>query len=282
MPDEPFGHLILLLFSVLAGLAGGLLGIGGGLILVPLLTIGFDFSTQQAVSISLLAVVANSIAVAGLTARDGLPNIRQAMFLEPLALVFGAVGGWAGTQIGGFTLRRIFACFTMLMAILFLRPSAQNEQRGVKGDGLKGNESKDSLSGSAWVYFDRRLGEDVWYQARSPTIMMVVTAIAAFLAGLLGIGGGALIVPAFHFVGGIPLLSATATSSYLMAVSATGGAVHYFQEGLIPLVSAAEVNIGVVVGAFFSRWLAPKIATGLLKKIFASVLLLVSLRMWIR
>ena len=267
--------LALFLVSLFTGVVGGLLGIGGGMILIPVMTLFFGFSTQDAVSISLIAVIANSLAVVALASKDGLPNIRLALLLEPFAIGFGILGGFAGSLIDSEVLKKVFAVFAGFMAILFLfQKKPQNNVDEVTEEDAPQNQRQ------RWVYFDRKNRTYHSYSPRRSILLGGIMSGAGFLAGLLGIGGGALVVPAFHFVGSIPMHAATATSSYMMAMSGTGGAFYYFLKGGINWQAATWVNMGVILGAILSRKLAPHIKPQNLKKLFAILLIVISFKMW--
>ena len=287
--------------GIAAGILGGLMGIGGGMILIPVLTLGFGYSTQEAVGVSLIAVIASSIAVVGITSREGLPHLRLAMLLEPCAILFGAVGGYVGAGLDSGILSRYFAVFAASIAVLFIvqilkswrvekrlldskAPGRQIDSIGTAqaGSRLTDVQQKDTERVWRWSYWDSRQKRQISYTPKRPGSLIGVMSVAGFLAGLLGIGGGALVVPAFHLISGIPMLPATATSSYMMAMSGAGGALYYAISGTLNWQLAAWVNLGVILGALFSRKISRFVSGQNLKLGFSFLLIFVAIRMWLR
>lgn len=252
----------------LTGLVAGFLGIGGGMILVPLLTLFYPFSIHQAIPISLCSVIASSLGVVAASSRNGLCNIKLATKVEPWALLFGVVGGMTGTFFGAVLLKKIFAIFSLTVAILFLKPK--------KEEGLQ------TLSGDGGIFYYRKHAKSPWqsYTIKAKNFLMVIICFGSYLAGLLGIGGGAIIVPSLHVLGHIPIHAATATSSYIMGMSATGGLIYYSTRGDMPWVEATIINVGVLVGSVTSRQLIGKTDSKWVKLAFSGLLIIVAFKMW--
>ncbi|RKG90642.1 sulfite exporter TauE/SafE family protein [Corallococcus terminator] len=272
----PFNFVaIVLLVSMGAGLLGSLLGLGGGLILIPVLTLVLKVDIRYAVGASIVSVIATSSGAAAAYVRDGLANLRVAMFLE-LATVAGAVTGamLAGVVDG----RALYFLFGTVMAY-----SALAMLRKLREDGSPREEpapgalaDRLGLHGS---YYDASTGQRVAYRVHRPLTGLGLMYVAGTVSGLLGIGSGALKVPAMDLAMRLPLKVSTATSNFMIGVTAAASAGIYFARGDIDPFIAGPVCVGVTVGAFAGSRYLRKLKSGSLRGLFVVVLLWVSYEM---
>ena len=272
----PFNFVaIVLCISIGAGLMGSLLGLGGGLILIPVLTLVLKVDIRYAVGASIVSVIATSSGAAAAYVRDGLANMRVAMFLE-LATVAGAVTGamLAGVVSG----RALYFLFGAVMAY-----SALAMLRKLREDGRPREEpppdalaDRLSLHGS---YYDVSTGGEVAYRVHRPLVGLGLMYVAGTVSGLLGIGSGALKVPAMDLAMGLPIKVSTATSNFMIGVTAAASAGIYFARGDIDPFIAGPVCVGVTLGAFAGSRYLTKLKSGSLRRLFVAVLLWVSYEM---
>ncbi|NOK13901.1 sulfite exporter TauE/SafE family protein [Corallococcus exercitus] len=258
-----------------AGLLGSLLGLGGGLILIPVLTLVLKVDIRYAVGASIVSVIATSSGAAAAYVRDGLANMRVAMFLE-LATVAGAVtGAMLAGIVGGRALYFLFGAVMAYSALAMLRK--------LREDGSPREEPPpDALAdrlGLHGSYYDVSTGGEVAYRVHRPLVGLGLMYVAGTVSGLLGIGSGALKVPAMDLAMGLPIKVSTATSNFMIGVTAAASAGIYFARGDIDPFIAGPVCVGVTLGAFAgSRYLA-KLKSGSLRMLFVVVLLWVSYEM---
>ncbi|HET7079884.1 MAG TPA: sulfite exporter TauE/SafE family protein [Chloroflexia bacterium] len=266
--------------GLLAGLVGALLGLGGGIFLVPALTLGFNLPFQVAAGTSLVAVAATSAAGSSTYVRTRLTNIRLAVLLGT-ATVAAAIGASLVAQaIDGRILRGLFAFLLLYTAVTMIRgarPAAQPAAQAAPAPKEVPAPAPDgwNLGGS---YQDARLGQ-VAYQATRVPLGMGASLLGGTISGLLGVGGGIVQVPVMHLLMGVPLKVATGTSSFLIGITAAASALIYYASGRIDPVLAAPAALAVFVGARLGAYLVQRLQSTTLKRIFGVVALLVAVQM---
>jgi hypothetical protein len=253
--------------GAVAGGLGALLGIGGGVFLVPLLTLVLDLPIQQAAGISLMTVIATSSAVSAGTYRRQLVNLRLGMLLEIVTSAGALAGGLTAAALSERTLSLIFSGVTAAVAVLVV---TRLERRNVIHD-LSTPIGK--LGGR---FLDRDTGQQVVYRVRRLPVAMAASLVAGNLSGLLGIGGGVLKVPALNLWCGVPMRAAAATSAFMLGVTALASVPIYYARGaVIPELAAAAV-LGVQAGSRAGLWFSDRAQARWLKLLMAIVLFLVS------
>ena len=261
--------LILLLGAYAAGLLGSLTGLGGGVIVIPLLTLAFGIDFHYAIGAALVASIATSSGSASAYVKEGMTNIRLGMFLE-IATSVGAVLGavialWMPTN----------AIAVIFGVVLFFTAVMQNRQKvdhvGVKGSALA---MKLKLSGS----YPTKEGVQNYELTNVPGGFLIMVAAGA-LSGLLGIGSGVLKVLAMDSCMKVPFKVSTTTSNFMIGVTAVTSAVVYLQRGYIEPSIAFPIMVGVLGGALTGAKLLKHLDVRLLRKIFAIAILLVAVNM---
>lgn len=262
--------------SVGAGLLGSLVGLGGGILIVPLLTIGFGLDVRLAIGASIISVIATSSGAAAAFVRDHLTNIRVAMFLE-LATTIGAV---AGAMIAIFINPRLL--FFLFGGILFfsivpmVRKLGETAPVGVVNDRLA------TRLRLASFYPDRISGSRVEYQVTGVPLGFGMMFVAGVVSGLLGIGSGALKVLAMDTAMRMPIKVSSATSNFMIGVTAAASSGIYFWHGDILPVVAGPVALGVLVGATAGARLLVRFQSDTIRRIFIVVLIVISIEMILR
>ncbi|AKQ65196.1 Arginine/ornithine antiporter ArcD [Myxococcus hansupus] len=266
--------LVVLGFSVGAGLLGSLLGIGGGLILIPVLTLLLKVDIQYAVGASIVSVIATSSGAAAAYVRDRMANTRVAMFLE-LATTAGALSGaFLSGMVGGRGVYFVFGAVMAWSALVMLRRMRVAAEAPVPADALA---DRLALHGSYW---DESQGREVAYRVTRPLAGLGLMYVAGTVSGMLGIGSGALKVPAMDLAMRLPLKVSTATSNFMIGVTAAASAGVYFARGNIDPFIAGPVCVGVTLGAWLgSRHLMARVNSTWLRALFVGVLLWVSFEM---
>jgi hypothetical protein len=259
--------LSVMAMGTLAGALGALLGLGGGVFLVPFLRQALGLPAAVASGISLTTVIATSSVVsAGRTGRQ-LINLRLGMVLEVATAAGGLAGGIAAQMLPDRTLDLLFAAVTAAIAAVML---SRLERRNVIRD-LSVDPGR--LGGR---YHDHESGGDVVYRVKRMPLALVASWVAGSISGLLGVGGGILKVPVLNAWCGVPLRAAAATSAFMIGVTAAASAPVYYAQGhiLAPLAGAAV--IGVLVGSRLAIRFGERTPARWLKLLMAVVLFAVS------
>jgi uncharacterized membrane protein YfcA len=272
--------LVMLLFifggAVLAGVVGSLVGLGGGVLLVPMLTLAFGLPIQYAIGTSIVAVIATSSGSAAAYVRDHLTNMRVGLFLE-MATTIGAISGaFLAVFLVPNLLFVIFGVVLLIAAVPLVFKIGEELPKGVRDDRWA---KWLHLSGS---YPDRRLGREVSYQVTRTPIGLAMMYVAGVLSGLLGIGSGTLKVIAMDTVMRLPMKVSTTTSNFMIGVTAAASAGIYFSRGDIPPLIAAPVALGVLAGAFIGSRLLTRLSNRTLRLIFLPVLAIIAIQMVMR
>ncbi|MCX8525411.1 sulfite exporter TauE/SafE family protein [Chryseobacterium formosus] len=262
--------IILFLGAISAGLLGSLTGLGGGVIIIPLLTLGFGVPMHYAIGASLISVIGTSSGAAVAFVKEGFTNMRIGMFLE-IATTSGAI---AGALVSGMlnpnTIGIIFASILLLTVILNLKGKPDHQESLIKGS----LEDKLKLYGT---FPDKGVVKS--YAARNTVPGFFMMMFAGAMSGLLGIGSGALKVLAMDNMMRLPFKVSTTTSNFMIGVTAVASSLIYFQRGEIIPVIVAPVLVGVVVGSFIGSKTLMVSKTKKLKTFFAIVITILSIYM---
>lgn len=264
---------LIFLGSLAAGLLGSLVGLGGGILIVPLLTLVFRLPITFAIGASIIAVIATSSGAAAAYVRDRLTNMRVGMFLE-LATTIGAISGafLVGLLAPG-VLSLIFGVVLFVSVAPTMLRIGEELPQGVTNDRWANHLR---LAGS---YPDRRLGQEVSYRVTHTPLGFAMMYLAGLLSGLLGIGSGTLKVLALDALMKLPLKVSTTTSNFMIGVTAAASAGIYFARSEIPPLVAAPVAIGVLVGALIGARLLTRLSNKTLRYIFLPVIVISALEM---
>ena len=257
--------LLLAIGSFVAGLLGSLTGLGGGVVLVPLLTIFFKVDIRYAIGASLVSVIATSSGAAATYVKQGFSNIRIGMFLE-IATTLGALGGaFLAAYVSTRALAIIFGVMLVYSAYLSRRPRTP-EERNLPQDALA---TRLRMNGS----FPSEEGIRQYNVQHVPAGFGLMFA-AGILSGLLGIGSGALKVLAMDQVMRIPFKVSTTTSNFMIGVTAAASAGVYLNRGYIDPGLSMPVMLGVLAGSLLGVHILMKAETRVLRVVFSLVLLL--------
>lgn len=268
--------LTILCIAVVAGFIGSLLGLGGGIIITPTLTLLFGIDIKYAIGASLISVIATSSGSAVAYLRDRITNVRVGMFLE-IATTIGALTG--ASLAGLFStkyLYLIFGLFLLYSALNMLKKRKQELPHEITPHPVA---QKLKLSGS---YFDKALSKEVAYTATGVYPGFAIMYGAGVLSGLLGIGSGAFKVLAMDTFMKLPMKVSTATSNFMIGVTAAASAGIYLSRGNIDPKIAAPVALGVLLGSTLGAKVMQRMKSTTLRWIFIPVIVYVSVQMIIK
>jgi len=262
--------LLIFLTSALAGFIGALTGLGGGVVIVPALTLLFGVDIHYAIGASLISVIATSSGAASSYVKEGFTNLRIGMFLE-LATTFGALcGTFIAAKISPAAVGIIFGIVLVYSAFMSIRPRRAAHQS-------KGRESLASI-----LKLDSTIQTDDGprdYHVHAVPLGFSMMFVAGTISGLLGIGSGAFKVVAMDQVMRIPFKVSTTTSNFMIGVTAAASAGVYLSRGYINPVLAAPVMLGVLLGSFVGARILLKTDTKALRRLFAFVILVLAVEM---
>jgi uncharacterized protein len=253
-----------------AGLLGSLTGLGGGVVLVPLLTIFFKVDIRYAIGASLVSVIATSSGAAAAYVKEGFSNIRIGMFLE-IATTMGALcGAFLATMVSTRSLAIIFGVVLLYSAYLSRRPRTA-EERSLPPDALA---TRLRMNGS----FPSEEGIRHYNVQRVPAGFSLMFGAGA-LSGLLGIGSGAVKVLAMDQAMKIPFKVSTTTSNFMIGVTAAASAGIYLNRGYIDPGLSMPVMLGVLAGSLLGVRILVKAETRVLRLVFSVVIIVLGAQM---
>lgn len=253
-----------------AGLLGALTGLGGGIVIVPMLTLVFHVDLRYAIGASLVSVIATSSGAAAAYVKEGYTNVRVGMLLE-IATTLGALGGaYLAGHIGTRTIAVIFSIVLLYSAYRSTKPLAEHvttEHAHPLAIKLRLNSTYPTTEG---------LQE---YAVQGVPAGFSLMFLAGILSGLLGIGSGALKVLAMDQIMHLPFKVSTTTSNFMIGVTAAASAGIYLSRGYIDPGTALPVMLGVLAGALIGARVLSGARTPILRKIFSIVVVVLALEM---
>jgi len=241
-------HLTLSSFTLLAGLGAGVgllgsvLGVGGGIFIVPALVLFFHLPIHQAIASSLVTMIATSSAVASVNVERGVANMKLGMALEVSTAIGGLLGALIANMLDRGMLQTAFACILAFTCVHMLAQSLKKDAGPAKDTETPSNR----MGGE---FYDPQQKRSISYHVENFPLASAVSVFAGALSGLLGIGGGVVQVPLMHSVCKVPIKAAAATSNFMIGVTAASGAIIYYRHGaLLPELTGALV-LGVLGGS---------------------------------
>jgi uncharacterized membrane protein YfcA len=269
-------ELIAFLVALAAGGFGALIGVGGGLILVPVLAGLLGVEIHVAIGVSLLGIVATSGGGSAAYLRSGLVDRRLGLLL----LLATAIGGLVGAYLAGLLAAQVLsAAFGVLLALVAARMVTAADPVGGSDAGADEGPARRGLAGS---YVEPTTGEQLSYRAERLRLAAVVSTIGGGVSGLLGVGGGVINVPTMNVLMGVPIRVAAATSTYMLGATAAVGALLYLARGQVDMLLAAPIVLGTFIGARAGAWLAHRTEQRRLRFVFAAVAAIFALQMLAR
>ncbi len=262
--------LVVAIVSFVAGLLGSLTGLGGGVVLVPLLTIFFHVDIRYAIGASLVSVIATSSGAAAAYVKEGFSNIRIGMFLEIATTIGALLGAFLATWIPTSALAVLLGIVLLYSAYLSRKPRSE-AQRNLPPDPLA---TRLRLNGS----FPDLGGQRSYNVQNVPTGFSLMFG-AGTISGLLGIGSGAVKVLAMDQAMRIPFKVSTTTSNFMIGVTAAASAGVYLSRGYVDPGLAMPVMLGVLAGSLLGSRILVKAETKSLRLVFSVVILILGLQM---
>lgn len=258
--------------GVAAGVFGSLLGLGGGVLIVPLLTLAFGLPLREAVGVSLVSVIATSGASAGVYLQRHVANLRLGMTLELFTASGALVGALVAFAIPDRVLAGLFAALLLSVAATMARGL-----RGTSGSDDPAAATIEADAAPPSPTLERLSGPG--YRVRNLGVGVGGSLFAGVVSAVLGVGGGIVKVPLMNLAMGVPLRIATATSNLMIGITASASAIIYLLRGGIDPLVAGPTALGVFLGATIGSRVAPRLDARLLRILFVVVLLYTAVEM---
>ncbi|PEV57457.1 permease [Bacillus cereus] len=265
--------LQILVIAIFAGIVGSILGLGGGIIITPALTLLFGVDINHAIGASIISVIATSSGSAIAYLKDRITNMRVGMFLEIATTVGAITGAFIGGIIAPDYLYIIFGLLLLYSAIAMLKKVKQEIPVNIPKHPLA---TKLKLHGQ---YYDKALGKNISYHVDNVYGGFGVMYGAGVISGLLGIGSGSFKVMAMDVFMKLPLKVSSATSNFMMGVTAAASASVYFLRGDIDPKISAPVAIGVLIGATIGAKIMQRLKSKTIRMLFIPILAYVAVQM---
>jgi uncharacterized membrane protein YfcA len=259
--------------SIVAGVVGALLGLGGGIIVVPLLTLALGIDIRFAIGASIVAVIATSSGAAAAYVREGMTNLRVAMFLETATAAGALTGAFMAGHVPTRVLFIIFGAVMAYSAVVMLRKARERASVAVPPNKLA---DRLRLHGE---YYDESLEQVVKYRVTHTRLGWCLMYVAGMVSGLLGIGSGVLKVPTMDIAMRLPIKVSSATSNFMIGVTAAASAILYFARGDIHPFIAAPVAAGVLIGSVGGSRMLGRLKQGAIRYVFVAILVYVAIQM---
>ena len=279
---DPFTSLLMLIVGIIAGFFGALLGIGGGVIIIPCLTMFFNFGIKEAIAVSIVSVVATSIAGASRYVEQRITNVRLGMFLETATTAGAVSGAFLAVKAPSSFLYILMGILLIYLSVSQLLTRKKEEEK-LRNDLFITKEDEISRKlGLSNRYPDIAEGKEVNYTVIRTKSGLIASYLAGLISAMLGVGGGIIKVPVMNQLMNVPMKAAVATSKFMIGVTASTGALLYLAYGLVNTEAVAPVAMGVMIGATAGTSVMNKMKAGFIKLIFGLILLYFAYNMIIK
>ena len=260
------------LVSVFAGVFGSIVGLGGGVVVIPALTIIFGIDIHFAIGASIVAIIGTSSGAASTYVRDKVTNLRVGMFLELGSTTGAIIGAALAAYANSAALELIFGGILIISLVPTLMKIGEEIPKSPE---LKGLARRLSLAGS----YVEKDGSAIRYNSERPVEGLVGTWVAGILSGLLGIGGGAFKVLSMDLAMKLPMKVSTTTSNFMIGVTAAASAGIYFARGDVDPLIVAPVAVGILIGAALGARVLLRSRNASIRKAFAAVMAVAAVEM---
>ncbi|MBQ6547791.1 MAG: sulfite exporter TauE/SafE family protein [Candidatus Methanomethylophilaceae archaeon] len=258
---EPIFLVVMLVIGIATGILGALFGIGGGLFIVPALTLIVGLGPKEAAAISLVSIIATSIGGTVFYLDHGVTNIRLGLLLE-ISTVIGAI---TGAVLAGYLEDWLIMTIFIIVVLISATRMLLNRNKKVEND-----------PEGEFSFCDNKTGKEMRYSLKNKPLGFVTCSLAGVISSLSGVGGGLIKVPVMNMMMNVPMKAATATSSYMIGITAFSGAIIYFLNGQVDLEVAAFTTIGTFIGAMIGSRFSKKFDGSAMKKYFSFLLFIIA------
>ena len=264
---DPVLILILILTGLAAGVLGALFGIGGGMIIVPVLTVVCGFGAVESAAASLVGIIATSVGGTVFYLDKGMTNIRLGLFLEISTVIGAIIGAFISALLEEWVVLAVFTTVILFSAIRMILNKKGDVETSEDGE---------------FEFTDPKDGTTIRYDVKNKGVGFSLCSIAGVISSLTGVGGGLIKVPVMNMLMNVPMKAATATSSYMIGITAFSGAIIYFINGHVDMAVAACIALGSFAGAMVGSRLSRLFDATALKRYFSILLFVIAVVMIVR
>ena len=224
--------ILLILLGIIVGVLGAILGIGGGIIMVPVLTFLFNMPIHNAIAVSLVVITANSMSTSAVYLKSGAANLNLGIALSIVSVIGALVGSKTAVHLPQNIVMIILGVIQLIMAYLtYLKMKQGSKEYREQNDDIKGFFYGEFL--------DKATNKLIKYNPVKTGYNFLFSAFSGVFSGLSGAGGGALIIPGMNLISNVPIKAATATSSFVIGFTAAAGSIVYMQAGFVDVKERA-------------------------------------------
>lgn len=254
------------------GVLGAILGIGGGIIMVPVLTFLFNMPIHNAIAVSLVVITANSMSTSAVYLKSGAANLNLGIALSIVSVIGALVGSKTAVHLPQNIVMIILGVIQLIMAYLtYLKMKQGSKEYREQNDDTKGFFYGEFL--------DKATNKLIKYNPVKTGYNFLFSAFSGVFSGLSGAGGGALIIPGMNLISNVPIKAATATSSFVIGFTAAAGSIVYMQAGFVDVKVACSIIFGIFAGTFISMRYFSKITDKKVSYLLIVLLLIVAFQM---
>lgn len=264
--------LLLIFLGIIVGILGAILGIGGGIIMVPVLTFLFGMPIHDAIAISLVVITANSMSTSAVYLKTGAANLNLGIALSTVSVLGALIGSKTAVHLPEHLVMIVLGAIQLLMAYLTYVKMKKGSKEHIETD-----DKKSFFYGE---FVDKASNKRVKYNPVKTGYNFLFSAFSGVFSGLSGAGGGALIIPGMNLISNIPIKAATATSSFVIGFTAAAGSIVYMQEGFVDVKVACYIIFGIFAGTFISMRYFSKITDKKVSYLLIILLLIVAFQMF--
>jgi len=262
---DPLIIVALMAVGIGAGIIGAIFGLGGGIIFMPFLTIAFGLGAIEATAISLIGIVASSVGAASIYVRRGMSNVRLGLLMEITTTIGAVVGAFIAAYLSNWMLLCIFSAVLIYSSLHMMF------------HGERISEPPDVEDNMSFTYYDENEGLDKRYEVENVRGGLALCTVAGAVSSMTGVGGGAIKVPLMNLFMHVPIKVASATSSYMIGITAFSGAIIYFLNGFVLLDYAAGMAIGAYIGSLIGTKISRNLKSASMRKYLAIVLIVIAI-----
>jgi len=276
--------LTISLLGLAAGMLGAMLGIGGGVFIVPFLSLLLHIPIQTAIGCSMVTIVAGSMTATTTYIRDNVTSIKLGMLLASASIPGAIWGAIIASRISSSILGILFGFMLIYSAYTMIKQQFEEKRRSAISSPPV-DVAIQETSSDRWkqcFYFDKAQKTVICYTFNRTGIALTISTFSGILASLLGVGGGLINIPVMNIIMNVPMKAAIATSSFVIMMTASIGAFIFFLNGFVDPFIAVLLIIGAVAGARIGARIMQKIRGTLLSTVFAGVMIIIAMLMFLK
>lgn len=263
--------ILLILLGVAVGILGAVAGIGGGVIIVPVLVFFLHVPIHEAIATSLIVITANSLSTSAVYIKSGMSNMNVGFLLGTAAVGGAMIGSAVAVSMPQYKVMIVLGCIQLFIAYLtFMKTRQRNSFRG---------QSSDNPSMFSATYHDKATGKDVTYHPKRVWANSFFGVVSGVFSGLSGAGGAAMLVPCMNIISAMPIKASTATSTFIMGFTAMAGGVIYMRAGYVIPELTASIILGIAAGTAIAVRFFSKITDNKVAYIFTGIFVFVAFQM---